>query len=212
MDIIADAPVRFLVPSMGDALTTWFEADSCFKTQSMNECGGTSTLSGLNLARLCLDILLEHGLQAKLDAGQKKVTPALEAVTEANILLSGIGFESGGLAAAHAIHNGLTALDETHNYYHGEKVDFGVLAGLHLNAATTVQMNEIYSFCEKIDLPTTLADIGITDATPEKLMKVALKTPEEGSSICHEASAVTPERILEAMIAADYMGKARRQV
>jgi len=212
MDIIADAPVRFLVSGMGDALATWFEAYSCFKTQSMNECGGTSTLAGLNLARLCLDILLEHGFQAKLDAGQKKVTPALEAVTEANILLSGIGFESVGLAAAHAIHNGLTVLDETHNYYHGEKVAFGVLAGLHFNTATPDQMDEIYSFCEKIGLPTTLADIGIRDATLEKLMKVALKTSEEDSSIYHEASAVTPEKILKAMIAADDMGKARRQV
>jgi glycerol dehydrogenase-like iron-containing ADH family enzyme len=30
-------------------------------------------------------------------------------VIEANTLLSGLGFENGGLAAAHAIHNGFTA-------------------------------------------------------------------------------------------------------
>ena len=43
-------------------------------------------------------------------------------VIEANTLLSGIGFESGGLAGAHAIHNGLTVLEECHHMYHGEKV------------------------------------------------------------------------------------------
>ena len=149
MDIIAAAPVRFLVSGMGDALATWFEARACFETNSMNECGGTSTLAGLNLARLCWDVLQEHGFQAKTDNEQGKTTPALEAITEANILLSGIGFESGGLAAAHAIHNGLTALDETHAYYHGEKVAFGVLAGLHLNQTRLDEVKKVYSFCER---------------------------------------------------------------
>lgn len=53
------------------------------------------------------------------------MTPALEHIVEANTLLSGLGFESGGLAAAYAIDNGLTILPATHNYYHGEKVAVG---------------------------------------------------------------------------------------
>lgn len=56
------------------------------------------------------------------------MTPALEHIVEANILLSGLGFESGGLASCHAIHNGFTVLEQTHKYYHGEKVAFGTLA------------------------------------------------------------------------------------
>jgi glycerol dehydrogenase len=54
-----------------------------------------------------LDRLRLLGRQA---AQQHVVTPAPEKVVEANTLLSGLGFESGGLAAAHAVHNGLTAL------------------------------------------------------------------------------------------------------
>lgn len=38
------------------------------------------------------------------------VTESLNKIIETNILLSGLGFESGGLAAAHAIHNGMTVL------------------------------------------------------------------------------------------------------
>ena len=38
---------------------------------------------------------------------------SLERLVEANILLSGLGFESSGLAAAHAVHNGLTAAPAT---------------------------------------------------------------------------------------------------
>ena len=113
---------------MGDALSTWFEARSCAQTQSVNECGGLSTLTGLNLAKLCYDTLLKYGKAAKTANDENVVTPALNYIVEANILLSGIGFESSGLAAAHAIHNGLTALKETHSFYHGEKVAFGVFS------------------------------------------------------------------------------------
>ncbi|NCU32048.1 MAG: iron-containing alcohol dehydrogenase, partial [Candidatus Moranbacteria bacterium] len=108
------------------------------------------------------------------------------------------------------IHNGLTALDETHAFYHGEKVAFGVLAGLHLNSATVEEMETVYSFCETIGLPTTFSDIGIKDADPERLMKAARKASEESSSIHHEAGKVTPEKVLEAMFNADEMGRKRK--
>src|SRR5690606_12281429 len=117
--IIAAAPTRFLVAGMGDALSTWFEARSCERTKSENECGGHCTMVGLHIAKLCYETLLKYGQTAKLANERHIVIPALEHIIEANILLSGLGFESAGLAAAHAIHNGLTALAETHSFYHG---------------------------------------------------------------------------------------------
>ena len=45
-------------------------------------------------------------------------------------MLLGLGFESAGLAGAHAIHNSLTAMSETHAMYHGEKVAFGTITQL----------------------------------------------------------------------------------
>ncbi len=50
-------------------------------------------------------------MSAKTANDNHIITPAFNHVVEANILLSGIGFESSGLGAAHAIHNGLTALE-----------------------------------------------------------------------------------------------------
>jgi glycerol dehydrogenase len=38
--VIAEAPVRYLVAGMGDALSTWFEADSCRTAYAPNQCGG----------------------------------------------------------------------------------------------------------------------------------------------------------------------------
>jgi len=208
--IIAQAPVRFLVAGMGDALSTWFEARSCERTGSMNECGGTSTMAGLRIAALCYELLLADGVQAMKDCDDHIVTPALERIVEANILLSGLGFESAGLASAHSIHNGLTALEETHNYYHGEKVAFGVLAGLHLTNASAEEIERVYGFCEDVGLPTTLADIGLKNVSRERLMIAAEGACAEGQPIHHEPGTITSAMVLEAMTAADSEGRKRK--
>lgn len=208
--IIVNAPVRFLVAGMGDALATWFEAKSCSSTQSENACGGLGTLSGLNLARLCYDTLLKYGLAAKLSVERQIITPALEHIIEANILLSGIGFESGGLATAHSVHNGLTALPETHQFYHGEKVAFGVLTGLQLTDAAPEDIETVYTFCEKLGLPVTLAELGILNRDRSALMPVAEKACAAGEAIHHEAGSMTPEKVLYAMLAADAIGEYRK--
>ncbi|CAK0764994.1 Glycerol dehydrogenase [Gammaproteobacteria bacterium] len=210
MEIIVNAPVRFLVAGMGDALATWFEAKSCNDTRSRNECGGLSTLTGLNLAKLCYDTLLQYSELAKLTAERHTITPALERIVEANILLSGIGFESGGLASAHSIHNGLTALEETHAYYHGEKVAFGVLVGLQLTDASPEESNIVFSFCEKVGLPTTLADIGLHNFDHSRLGLVAEKACAPGEFIHHEAGEITPEKVLHAILAANAIGEYRK--
>lgn len=210
MEVIANAPVRFLVAGMGDALATWFEARSCQRTQSENCCGGYGTLTAFTLAKLCYDTLLRYGSAAKVANENHIITAALHHIAEANILLSGIGFESAGLAAAHSIHNGLSAMEGTHAYYHGEKVAFGVLAGLHLTDALPAEMETVYSFCEEIGLPTTLAEIGLAKPDESDLMNVAIKAcaPQEG--IHHEAVHITPQKVMYAMIAADAMGKIRK--
>ena len=210
MQVITHSPARFLVSGMGDALATWFEARSCERTQSMNECGGYSTMTGLNLAKLCYDTLLLYGYAAKTANENNIITPALYRIVEANILLSGIGFESSGLASAHSIHNGLSAMEETHAFYHGEKVAFGVLAGLHLTDALPSEMDIVYSFCEKIGLPTTFDEIGLKNIDKSGLLKVATKACAAGEGIHHEAGTITPEKVMDAMIAADAMGKIRK--
>lgn len=207
--VIAMAPVRFLVSGMGDALATWFEADACRKSHSRNECGGLGTLTGYGLARLCYDTILEYGLTAKASCEQHVVTPALSHVVEANTLLSGLGFESGGLASAHSIHNGLTRLPGTHRYYHGEKVAIGVLAGLFLADRPRSLVDEVYDFCQSVGLPTTLSDIGIGDATDDDLRLVAEGACAQQETIHHEPCAVTPDAVLAAIKTADLVGRKR---
>ena len=109
------------------------------------------------------------------------VSESLEKIIETNILLSGLGFESGGLAAAHAIHDGLTILPGTHHYFHGEKVAFGTLAQLALENAPMEEMEEVLEFCMSIGLPVCLEDIGVSSISEAELRQVAEKAciPEE---------------------------------
>ncbi len=168
-------------------------------------------MTGLHLARLCYDTLVTYGTAAKVAVDNHIVTPAVDRVVEANILLSGIGFESSGLGAAHSIHNGLTALDETHAFYHGEKVAFGVLAGLQLTDAPPHESDAVFSFCEAIGLPTTLADIGLRDLDRNQLLIVAEKACAPEQAIHHEAGTITPEKVLNALIVADAIGQSRKR-
>ncbi|MCP3965313.1 MAG: glycerol dehydrogenase [Lentisphaerae bacterium] len=204
--VIANAPVRFLVAGMGNALATWFEARSCKQTRSENVVGGISPLTGIAMAQLCYNTLMEYGTAAKLACERHVVTPALDYIIEANILLSGIGFESSGLAAAHSIHDGLTALEETHDFYHGEKVAFGVLAGLHLNGEPVQVLEEVYRFCELVGLPTTLSQIGLSGCSHDDLLKAAKRACDPVESIHHEAVEITPQNVAAAMNAADAYG------
>jgi glycerol dehydrogenase len=156
------------------------------------------------------ETLLTYGTAAKLANDNQIVTPAFDHIVEANILLSGIGFESAGLATAHSLHNGLTALAETHSFYHGEKVAFGVLTGLQLTDAPPQESDTVFSFCEDVGLPTALADIGLGDVDRQKLMLAAEKACAPGQPIHHEAGEITPAQVLHAMLAADALGQSRK--
>lgn len=136
--------------------------------------------------------LISYGLQAKLSAENKVVTEALEKVVEANTLLSGIGFESSGLAAAHSIHNGFTVLEETHHYYHGEKVAFNISTNGYGKSFLN-ELTEVIHFCREVGLPVTLAEISISEITEEKIMNVAKVACAAGETIHNEPFAVTPE-------------------
>lgn len=215
--IIAKAPTRFLVSGMGDALSTYFEARANVQSFSAVNAGlpcgvrekkcppAMGTKTAFALATLCYETLLADGYKAKLACDTNKVTQALENIVEANILLSGLGFESAGLAAAHAIHDGLTVLEETHKFFHGEKVAFGTLCQLVLEDAPQEEIDEVLDFCCTLGLPVCLADLGVEDIG-DRITEVAEKAciPEE--SVHNMPFAVTPEMVAAAILTADKIG------
>ena len=205
--IIAKAPTRLIVAGMGDALATYFEARACHASNAIVLTGAYPSDTALTLAELCYETLLEDGFKAKLAVDQNVSTIAVENVVEANTYLSGVGFESGGIAAAHAIHNGFTVMDECHHLYHGEKVAFGTLAQLVLENAEEQELDEVIGFCLSVGLPICLADMGIEKIDHDKLMEVAKATCAEGETVHNMPFKVTPEDVYAAILTADALGR-----
>jgi glycerol dehydrogenase-like iron-containing ADH family enzyme len=165
----------------------------------------------LALAELCHKTLLADGVTAIEALHQQEPNESLERLVEANTLLSGLGFESSGLAAAHAIHNGLTTAPGTHGCMHGEKVAFGLISQLMLESQPKSVVDEVIGFSNSVGLPTTFAEIGIGNPSPELLQTAAKRATVPGETIHNEPIMVTPKLVVEAMRAADSAAASFRQ-
>lgn len=197
--LVANAPVKFLVAGVGDALATWIEARAVAAANASTMAGGLPLVTGTALAQLSWDILWENALPAVDAVRHHLVTPAVEKVVEANTLLSGLGFESGGLAAAHAVHNGLTAAPQTHGLTHGQKVNIGSVTQLVLEGAPTEEIEDFVRFTTRVGLPNTLTEIGLTTDDVDDLTAVARAATAEGETIHAMPFPVTVPDLVDAL-------------
>ena len=198
--LVANAPVAFLIAGVGDALATWLEARATAQSNSKTMAGGLPTVTGTALAQLSWDVLWESALPAIDAVMDNQVTPAVEKVIEANTLLSGLGFESGGLAAAHAIHNGLTAVPMTHGLMHGQKVNIGSVTQLVLEGAPTSDIRDFIEFTTRVGLPNTLTEVGLRPDDSDSLKKVADAATVEGETIHSMPFDVQSEDVASALV------------
>ncbi len=213
--VIANGPVRAFVAGMGDGLSTWIEAEAAFKSRALNIAGGRPTMAAMAMARLCFDVLIEHGYDARRDVEQHVVTPAVDKVVEANILLSGVGFESGGLATAHMVANLLSNVPECQQkkLMHGEKVGFGIITQLCLDDEFDVDNKyAIVDFEIQLGLPVTFAELGLEGVARGRLEEIGRACAGEGSLCANHPFEVTAADIVDAMIAADALGCERQQL
>ena len=206
-DILAAAPARFFAAGVGDALATYFEARACYQSDGINLVLKKPSRTGLGLAKLCYELLCEN-VAAAMDAVNNKVsTPALEQTIEATIYLSGVGAEAGGLAAAHAIHNGMTAVPDLHGAQHGEKVTFGLLTQLVLENAPQAEIDEVIHIIKTVNLPLTLKDLGLKTFVEAEWRKVAEIACSKEDTMGNMTMQVTPNDVYNAMIAANSMAE-----
>ncbi len=110
------------------------------------------------------------------------------------------------MAAAHAIHNGLTVIPATHKLYHGEKVAFGTIVQLVLENAPAEEIEEVIHFCLAVGLPTTLAELGIKTKDLDALRKVAEASCGPNETIHCTPGGVDPDMVYSALLAADALG------
>ncbi len=205
--VIAKAPPRLLTAGMGDALATWFEAKTVIEARKTNQVGGATTISAQALAKLCYETLIADGRAALTAVEHGTVTPALERIVEANTLLSGLGFESGGLAIAHSVHNGLTTVSETHAFMHGEKVAFGLIVQLVAEGKPQAVIDEVLDFSLSVNLPISMAEVGLKNPTYDVALMIAQRAVAEGETAHNEPFIVTAPLIADAILAADAIGR-----
>ena len=217
-EVIAKAPTEQLVYGMGDALATYFEADISYRTATPTLAGGLCSRTARMVAQLAFDTLMQYGVQAKTEVESNVAGPALEAVVETNILLSGLGYENGGLSAAHAI-----ALCYTRIYHlfekhptHGQFVAFSTLTQLMMEERNQEFLDKIYGFCKSIGLPITFEQLGASNMTDDALKMVAedasksvliLSMPKANSTPDEEGRYYDPDDIFNCLKAADAYGR-----
>ena len=160
--IVAAASERFLVSGMGDAMATWYEASVCLQNgRAVTTLGARPTIASVAIGESCASTLFEKGAAAAAAVARGTVDDSLEAVVEANTLLSGLGFESGGLAAAHGFAQSFTALPVPNaNHLHGEMVAMGTIAQLVLESRLD-EARRVARFFAQVGLPVHLGQLSI---------------------------------------------------
>ncbi len=206
--IIANAPSRLFSAGMGDALATYLEALSNVATQGKNFIGKGyhMTRAAAAIAKACYDVLLTEGVSALSAVKEQMVTDAVEDIIEANTLLSGLGFENAGCAAAHGINAGLSEIASAREHLHGEKVAFGIICQLVLENAPVEEIDRIVRFEIEIDLPVSLAQLNI-ESTEENLSIIVDHVINHNKHIYNEPVIITEESVKNSIVEADRIGR-----
>jgi glycerol dehydrogenase len=206
-DVVADASERYLVAGMGDAMATWYEAQVCLNNPAArNMLGALPTLASCAIGEICAHTLFEHGEAAAESVRANKNNDAVDKVVEANTLLSGLGFESGGLALAHAIAVAYPEIDVVHdNYLHGEMVAMGTMTQLAMEQSDDAE--RVARFFARVGLPIHLEQISLSPqhrGELDTLIEATLARP-----IAHQMPMpVTHESVQQAIQTAHELGVA----
>jgi glycerol dehydrogenase len=205
--IIIEAPMRQLIAGMGDALATYYEARTCFQNlRARSMVGARPTITAMAISELCAKTILENGMNAVDAMVRQEPNEVFERIVEANTLLSGIGFESGGLAAAHAVAAGLTEIPVLHrDFYHGELVGIGILTHLLLEEKAD-EARKVAEFMAGVGLPIHAGQLSLDMEQDAPSIKKAMEGAVSSNLTSAEPFEVSPEKLFGAFVEADLLG------
>ena len=205
--IIAQAPARFFAAGVGDALATYFEARAAWRCNGTNLILKRPSRTGFGLGEMCYEILRKN-IDAAMDAVRNHaVTPALEETIEATIYLSGVGAEAAGVAAAHAVNNGMAVVPALHGAQHGEKVAFGLLTQLVLENAPREEVEEVIRIIKSAGLPLSLRDFGVTEWVESEWRAVAKIACDKNDTMGNMGRPISEQEVYDAMLAANCLAE-----
>lgn len=196
--IILDAPAEYLLAGIGDTLAKWYEA---VVLAPQPENLPLTVRLGINNALAIRDVLLESSEAALADQQRGEVTQAFRDVVDAIIagggMVGGLGERYTRVAAAHAVHNGLTVLPQTEKFLHGTKVAYGILVQSALLGQDDV-LAQLVAAYQRFNLPTTLAELEVDIHNRVELDKVIAHTLRPVESIHALPVAVTADKLYAA--------------
>lgn len=212
--LVAEGPPRLLAAGIGAAVGTFYGARSVAASGAATPRHGRTALTAVELARLCLDVVFEHGVAAVAACRRRVADDSLERVVEAATLASGVASGSTDPAAAHAIHHALEWVAAARSTLHGERVAFGTLAQLALEAAAAetpaarAEAASVASFLVDVGLPVTLAALGIDAADDEAVRAVAARAAAVAGTAHRMPFPIDAPAVVRAIRDADALGRA----
>jgi glycerol dehydrogenase-like iron-containing ADH family enzyme len=203
-DLVATAAQRTLVAGIGDAIAKWYEA-----SVSSGHSERTLLINAVQQARVLRDILLQKAAAAIAEPGSQVWRDVVDAAVLMAGVTGGIGGAQCRTVAAHAVHNGLTHLPQSHEMLHGEKVAYGILVQLRLeemiqnSQLAAAARQQLLQFYGEIGLPMTLSDLGLGQMTIADLQHAATVACQPSSDIHRLPFTVTPVQLMAAMVSTD---------
>ena len=133
------------------------------------------------------DILLSHSEEAVNSLKTGQLSQAFADVTDTIITLAGTvggyGGRYGRMAGAHAVHNGLTFIEETHHVLHGQKVAYGILVQLAAENRMS-EVDELLELYQTLGLPRNMHELGIKTDLNEAAITVASHAARADETFC----------------------------
>ncbi|MCV3767772.1 glycerol dehydrogenase [Rhizobium sp. TRM95796] len=170
--LIARAPRHFLLAGIGDAVAKKFEAEGCLNGSGVTPFGTRPLVSAAVIADACYQTLRRSAQTAMVDLDAGRMTQALEDTIEATILMSGLGFENGGLSLAHSLTRGLVKARGAKDAIHGQHVAWGALVQLAAEGRRG-ELQSLVAFNGSIGLATSLGDLGMSEPTKAEIEDLA---------------------------------------
>lgn len=201
--IIARAPRRYLAAGIGDALSKKFEVEQCYRSGGLNFYKGRPTELAVSIADQCYQVIRRDAVAALAAVDRKEPDAAFESIVEATILLSGLGFESGGLSIAHSLTRGFSAIPSLGSALHGEQVAFGLLVQLCLENRSAAFLSDLVSFFNVVNLPRNLKQLGLAGDSSDAIRTIAQRTIVEAPYVRQFVGSVSEQALVAALERAD---------
>jgi glycerol dehydrogenase len=175
-EVIANAPERYLSSGMFDALAKWYEGQAVLKGIPTPDA---FTGAAVQLTEFLYRRMKQVGPAALKQVRSRRPGDELRDVIDLNIYLTGtiqgLGLYTLRGGAAHAVHNGLTAIAETHSFPHGFKVGYGIVVQHFLEKQPLEKILEAIAFLRLLGLEPRLSSLGVspTDSNIRTVAEIA---------------------------------------